>query len=201
MENKNNNIKQKQDFLYNVLTSDNVVETIRENLDVLIKLIPEIKPMIGFDHRHPKHHLDVWEHTLLALKNSVNDFDIRLTLLFHDIGKPLTCTEDVTRVRHFHGHGDASENIVRNFLKSLEYDKEYIDEICYMVKNHDNKIEEKTLQKNYPMAKKLLEVQRCDIYAHNPSTLNETDKKIIYFKKISEIFKNFEKSLKQNIKA
>lgn len=56
--------------LDDILLSDNVVECINNNLDYLLVLVPEIQYMIGFDQKHPHHHLDVWNHTLLALSLS-----------------------------------------------------------------------------------------------------------------------------------
>ena len=75
-------------YLYGILMSDNIVESIKSNIDYILDLIPEIKYSIGFDQKHPHHHLDVWEHTLYALSLSEKDFEIRLALLLHDIGKP-----------------------------------------------------------------------------------------------------------------
>lgn len=47
--------------------------------------------MIGFEHRHPHHHLDVRQHTLEAIRN-LNSSDIELIMagLLHDIGKPFS---------------------------------------------------------------------------------------------------------------
>ena len=67
--------------LYEILSDENVVESINNNLDYLVKCIPEIKYMMGFEHKHPHHHLDVWQHTLLALSFSENDFDILYQLM------------------------------------------------------------------------------------------------------------------------
>ena len=36
-----------------ILTSENVSNEILNNLDYLLTIIPEIKPMIGFDQKHP----------------------------------------------------------------------------------------------------------------------------------------------------
>ena len=77
-----------QELLQNILTSNNVIESTNNNIYILLGIIPELKDMMGFQHNHPHHHLDVWNHTLLALSLSEPIFDIRLCLLLHDIGKP-----------------------------------------------------------------------------------------------------------------
>lgn len=71
--------------------------------------------MIGFDHKHPHHHLDVWEHTLYALDMSDKDFDLRLTLPFHDIGKPFSFVEK-NGIRYFHNHPYISQNMTKIIL-------------------------------------------------------------------------------------
>ena len=81
--------------LYDILTSDDVVNSIKENEEYLFNLIPEVKSMVNFDQRHPHHHLDLYNHTLYALSLSKNDFEIRLALLLHDIGKPLCYEEGI----------------------------------------------------------------------------------------------------------
>ena len=111
----------------NLLNSQDVSTAIRSNLDILISIVPEVVPMIGFDHMHPYHHLDVWEHTLLALSLAPEDeFDTKLALLFHDIGKPHSWSQDGA-VRHFYGHGAVSEQITRNVLERLGYPQKYVD--------------------------------------------------------------------------
>ena len=68
--------------LQEILLSDDVVTSINENKDYLEEIIPEIKYMYGFEQHHPHHHLDVWNHTLLALSLSKKDFDIMARILF-----------------------------------------------------------------------------------------------------------------------
>ena len=96
---RNNNIKEK---LEEILLEDDIVTSINNNLDFLLNIIPELRFMIGFQHKHPHHHLDVWNHTLLALSLSKKDYDIRLSLLLHDIGKPFSFQEG--EIRHFYNH-------------------------------------------------------------------------------------------------
>ena len=114
-------------YLYGILTSDNIVESINKNMDYILDIIPEIKYMIGFDQNHPDHHLDVWEHTLCALSMSEKDFEIRLSLLLHDIGKPFSYQDG--EVRHFRGHQRVSSDMSRIILKRLGYSKEFVDKI------------------------------------------------------------------------
>ena len=163
--------------LQEILLTDDVVNSINDNIDDLLLIIPEIKYMIGFEYNHPHHHLDVWNHTLLALSLSEKDFDIRLCLLLHDIGKPFSYQDE--EVRHFRGHAKVSANMSRNILNRLNFDDDYIDKICYLIENHDTKISDEQINNNYDLCLKLLEVQKCDAFAHHPDKL---DKRIDYLK-------------------
>lgn len=55
-----------KDKLYNILTVDNIVLSIINNFEELLKIILKLKSMIGFKHNHTYHHLDVFNHPLLA---------------------------------------------------------------------------------------------------------------------------------------
>ena len=158
-------------MLEEILTNDNVVDSIRSNLGYILKIIPELGDTIGFEHKHPHHHLDVFEHTLYALSLSENDYEIRLALLLHDIGKPHSFTEG--EVRHFKGHAAVSEQMSRVILTRLNYDKLFIDEVCYLIKYHDTPITPDLIRDNYSLAYKLYLVQTCDALAHNPNTLEK----------------------------
>ena len=166
-------------MLKSILLKSDVVYSINDNLDYLLEIIPEIDDMIGFLHKHPHHHLDVWLHTLLALSLSYDDFDVRLSLLLHDIGKPHSYQEG--EVRHFYNHPKVSSDMSRNILKRFDYDNDYIKYICYIIENHDNPIDDNLLRNNYEVALKLFEVQRCDALAHNPKMLK---KRIEYLENI-----------------
>lgn len=160
--------------LTEILLSDDIVKSINDNLEYLLKIIPEIKPMIGFEQHHPHHHLDVWNHTLLALSMSEKDFDVRLCLLLHDIGKPFSYQDE--EVRHFHGHAKKSSEIAKIILNRLNYNEEYIEYICYLIKNHDKKICDVFIENNYEISVKLYKIQKCDALAHHPDSLEKRKK-------------------------
>ena len=157
--------------LEEILLSKDIVTSITDNLDYLLSIIPEIKYMIGFDHKHPHHHLDVWNHTLLALSLSKCDIDERLTLLLHDIGKPFSYQDG--EVRHFKNHPIVSSNMSKEILKRLNYKDDYIDYICYLILNHDTPISDKQIEENYDLCLKLYEIQKCDALAHHPDKLEK----------------------------
>ena len=170
--------------LKEILLSEDVVKSINENIDYLEEIIPEIKFMYGFEQHHPHHHLDVWDHTLLALSLSEKDFDVRLCLLLHDIGKPFSYQDD--EVRHFHGHAKVSANMSKCILQRLGYEETYIQQMYYLIRNHDKKITEKQINENLALCLKLFEIQRCDALAHHPDSLekrkkylNETKKRLM----------------------
>lgn len=171
--------------LYEILTADDVVSSIKDNLDYLLKIIPEIKPMIGFLHKHPHHHLDVWEHTLYALSLSENDFEIRLSLLLHDVGKPFSYQEG--EIRNFYGHAKVSSQMTIDILTRLNFDERLIDKISYLVEFHDIPISEQNIKNNYEMSLKLYKIQTCDALAHHPEKL---DKRKAYLFKVKKKLDN-----------
>jgi len=166
-----------------LLLSENVAKAIRENLNYLIKLIPEIQYMIGFDHKHPHHHLDVWEHTLMALSLSPKDFDIRIALLLHDIGKPHSFVEG--EVRHYNHHAEVSADMAKHILSRLDFDDDYISMICMLIKLHDTPLTEQDIAKNYKFCQQLFKIQTCDALSHNPQA---NAKRIAYIEKTQNVF-------------
>jgi tRNA nucleotidyltransferase (CCA-adding enzyme) len=157
--------------LEQILTSTNIIEEINNNLDFLLTIIPEIKFMIGFDHKNPNHHLDVWNHTLLALSLSENDYIVRLSLLLHDIGKPFSYTEG--EIRHYKNHPQISSKMSYKILKRLNYDEEFINKLCYLIEKHDTKLTLEEIKDNYELSLLRYKIQYCDALAHHPDKLEK----------------------------
>lgn len=158
--------------LNNILLDDNVCKKINENLEFILVNIPEIISMIGFEHKHPHHHLDVYMHTLKSLEKSPKDLSIRMALLFHDIGKPFSCQE-INGIRHFRGHPGVSANMTQVILERLNYDEKFISDVVYLVKMHDDIIRVNNLDNDLDLVKKRLEMQFCDAMAHHPDKIEK----------------------------
>ena len=174
--------------LYNILISDNIEKVINDNLDFILDLIPELKNIIGFEHNHPHHHFDVWNHTLLALSYSMKDFDIRMVLLLHDIGKPYSYQDG--EVRHFRGHPKMSADMAFNILKRLNFNDDEVFRLCYLIEQHDTLITDEEIINNYELTLMKFKIQCCDALAHNPAKLEKRIKYLLY---INEKIKEFER--------
>ncbi len=161
--------------------AEDVVQSIRGNITKVVDMIPEIKKMINFPHNHPHHHLDVWEHTLLAMSNSPQDFDIRLTLLLHDIGKPISYQDE--EVRHFREHPKMSRYLGEKILTRVGYDNS--DYILKLIGSHDTPIESDKIITDPEYYRDLLVVQYCDAMAHNPKY---NAKRIAYIESMAREF-------------
>ena len=184
-----NNLKLSREKINKILNTDNSVMSINENIKYLLDVIPELNYMIGFEHKHPHHHLDVWQHTLEALNNlNTNDLEIKMAVLLHDIGKPFSYQDD--EVRHFHGHPEVSYEMTKKILVRLGYNEEFIKNVSYLVKTHDTIIDVNNLDNTLEMTKKRLQVQYADAKAHHPDTV---DKKINFLNNIEKQLQMLEK--------
>ena len=162
-------------LLDEILMADDVNESIQNHFGELLEMIPEIRASIGFDQKHPHHHLDVWNHTLYALSLSPKDFEIRLALLLHDIGKPFSFNE-IDGVRHFPGHAEKSSAMAETILYRLGYDPELVKRVTTLIAQHDTKIELKDLADDYDLTYKRYQIQKCDAFAHDPTQLEKRKK-------------------------
>ena len=156
-------------------------------IDDLFEFIPELKDMVGFEHKHPHHNLDVWEHTLVVMDNLKDEDDLELKMagLLHDIGKPFSYQDG--EVRHFHGHPEVSNKMSLEILKRLGYEERIIKDVSYLVLKHDTPIDPNNLDNSYEMVKKLLKLQYADAKAHCP---DKVKKRIEFLDSISKQLNN-----------
>ena len=110
---------------------------LREYPEVLAEIIPEIRPMIGYDQRNHHHSYDLWEHTVRGIEGVPADPVLRLTMLLHDTGKPVVRTTDEKGEGHYKGHPKVSEEIARRTAEALHLENAFRDRLCTLVRHHD----------------------------------------------------------------
>ena len=127
--------------LCKLLLGENAEYILTNYGDVIGVFIPEICPMTGFAQNNPYHYLDVWRHTVQAIIHAKTDETVRLTMLFHDMGKPRTYREDEGGIGHFYGHPRKSTDMCFDIMKRLRFDNDTIDTVKTLVLYHDTLIE------------------------------------------------------------
>ena len=158
--------------LCKTLTGDGAASAVSRNTRVISEVIPEITPMIGFEQHSKYHRLDVFSHTVKALENSPGDLTVRLAVLFHDIGKPNTFTEDENGEGHFYGHAAESARITEERLSRLRCPGDLKSRAVYLVKHHGDEIKperaavKRVLNKmGEDTLRQLLALKRADVSA------------------------------------
>ena len=179
-------------LLYSILMSDNVSGLLDLNKAELIKYIPEISDMIGYDQNNPHHYLDLWNHTLEALRYSKKNLEIRMCLLFHDISKPRCCVKK-DGISHYPNHNQLSSEMAREILEKMNWSENFIKNVCDMIAVHDSYIDKTTAIEKTEFAKKLLQVQFCDTLAHNISMMYD---KLQYIKNMITLIKKLDEEKK-----
>ena len=110
---------------------------LREYPEVFGILLPELRPMFGYDQQNPHHRFDLWEHTVRGVEGVPPDPLLRLTMLLHDTGKPVVRTTDEHGVGHYLGHQKASAEIAMKAADRLHLDNVFRDRLYTLVLHHD----------------------------------------------------------------
>ncbi|MBQ4100975.1 MAG: hypothetical protein IJC83_05460 [Oscillospiraceae bacterium] len=170
---KNISAERKRDELCKMIMGNNIYAVLVEYADILSEIIPELQNCIGYDLKRKTHHLTLLEHLAKSVDVAPHDLDIRLTLLFHDISKPLCKTIDSEGNPHFRGHNKLSAKIAEECLTSLCFSKKRIAHIKELIIHHDNPIPktECEVRRYLKMLgadnlRDLLRVKTADIKAH-----------------------------------
>ena len=158
--------------------SDDVINAFTDNMSFICELIPELTHTIGFNQNTPYHCYDVFTHTLYSIQNAPKDIHLRLTMLFHDIAKPL-CYSEKDGVGHFYGHPQKSADITKEILRKFGYNEDIILIVTQLIFYHDAQIRPRRKQIvrwlnriGEDRFRQLLEVRRADTLAQAPEYQN-----------------------------
>lgn len=160
-------------------------------------VMPEFDLMMKETQNNPYHCYDVGTHTIVMLKNIPNDKVLRLTALFHDMGKPATAIIDEKGEKHFYGHAVVSSQMAKARMRDWKMDNDTIEQVKTLIAYHsypfrrDKKLIRCVLNKiGEPLFLPLMEVMRADTLAKSDYTkqdrLDDIDAIIKLYEEIME---------------
>lgn len=100
-------------------------------------ILPEVDAMMITKQETPHHMYNVGEHTVKAIESVRADKVLRLTMLFHDVAKPLMKTVDEAGVAHFKMHDVKGAEVTKAILKRLKFDNDTLNKVVKLVQYHD----------------------------------------------------------------
>ena len=159
---------------------------------ITAQVLPEFDLCMETEQNNPHHKYSVGEHILHSMKHIKADKVLRLSMLFHDMGKPKAKTEDEQGIHHFYGHNEISENIAEEVLKRLRFDNDTLYKVKSLVFFHDYHpgLTDKSVRKFVTkIGKELvpfyLLVQRADVLAQSEY---KREDKLAKIDEVSRIF-------------
>ncbi|PIT88836.1 MAG: hypothetical protein COU27_03495, partial [Candidatus Levybacteria bacterium CG10_big_fil_rev_8_21_14_0_10_36_7] len=130
-----------RDEFIKIISSERPMEGIQlvQSLCLMGCISPEIEQGIGVN-QNQAHAFDVWEHLLRTLQYSAKkefSLEVRLSALFHDIGKPASRRwskekKDWT----FHGHDVIGAKITAKIMAKLRFPAKITDKVVKLVRWH-----------------------------------------------------------------
>ncbi len=108
---------------------------------ITAEFLPEFDACMETSQNTPHHCYTVGEHILHSLCHVRADRVLRITMLLHDIGKPVVRKTDENGRDHFKTHGNAGEKMAGQILRRLKFDNDTIRKVTRLVKWHDDRPE------------------------------------------------------------
>lgn len=171
---------------------------LRRFRDVVAQFLPEITIMFGYEQHNIHHNKTLWRHITCAMTNIAPEPLLRVTMLLHDLGKPMACKRDPDGTAHFKGHQKFSAVMAERILERMKYPREFIDDCVTLITYHDvrftgdkpqiRRLINKIGEENF---RRLLKVQYADMLAQS---MYKRDEKLRNYeltcKAFDEIVKN-----------
>lgn len=180
--------------LNKILLSQKPSTVLMQYSDVIEVFIPEIKVCIGFNQNNKHHCYDVWEHICKTVDNIEPILVLRLTMMLHDIAKPLCAIKDDNGEFHFRGHNTFCAKICHTILKRLKYPNYIVKKCTELVRAHDmtfsksrNGIRRYICKFGKEFLYDLIKVKYADISAQSEYKKEEKIKDLQEFKEMLDV--------------
>lgn len=172
--------------LVKLVTSDHP-EKVRDlyTSGITAVIFPEFDIAMKTEQHNPHHCYTVGEHIIQSMVASIPDKNVRLAMLYHDIGKPNCLTTDERGIDHFHGHPTVSGDLCENAMKGLKFDNDTMHTVYRLVTHHDYEVlpERKYVRRAMNRIGKdifplLIEVKKADLAAQSDYKREEKQAKL-----------------------
>ncbi len=128
-----------RDELCKILISTNPskgIELLKET-KLLEIILPDINALVNFSPKCTNHNRNVFLHTLKVIDNTENNLILRLSALFHDVGKINTLTHfNNGSFYGFPGHCIEGSIMTKKILSNLRFDNNTIKIVCKLIEHH-----------------------------------------------------------------
>ena len=164
---------------------------------ITAEFLPEFDACMTTPQNTPHHCYTVGEHILHSLCHVRADKVLRITMLLHDIGKPVVRKTDENGRDHFKMHGNAGEKMAAQILRRLKFDNDTIRKVTRLVKWHDDRPEGTTKAVRRAVNRigedlfpYYLEVQQADMLAQSDYRRTEKQERLDKVKEAYETIIN-----------
>ena len=180
--------------LVKLVTSDHPEEmkTIYDT-GIAAVILPEFCTMMETEQHNPHHIYTVGVHTIRSMQEIRADRVLRLTMLFHDVAKPVCRTEDENGIHHFHGHPEVGAEMARKILRRLKFDNDTIRKVTALIRAHDDRpplkgraVRRAIFRNGTEQYPELFEVKRADILAQSSFLQQE---KLLYVDRYEHMYR------------
>ena len=103
---------------------------------ILVQVIPELKPTLGFQQHNRNHIYDVYTHICHVTAAVPQELSLRWAALLHDIGKPGTFSWGEDGQGHFYGHDRLSAEMADEILLRLKAPNALREEVVFLIAHH-----------------------------------------------------------------
>ena len=164
---------------------------------IIAEFLPEFDVCMETPQNTPYHCYTVGEHILHSLNYVRADRVLRITMLLHDIGKPVVRKTDENGRDHFKMHGEAGEKMAGQILRRLKFDNDTIYKVTRLVKWHDDRpagttksVRRAVNRIGEDLFPYYLEVQQADMLAQSEYRRAEKQERLDKVKEAYEVIMN-----------
>ena len=104
--------------------------------EILAFVIPEIKPLIGFNQNNHWHDMDLYAHTLKTVEGVPDKAALKWAALLHDIAKPSCAFTGRDGEDHFYNHAPRGADMAWKITERLKFDTETRRAIYVLIREH-----------------------------------------------------------------